>query len=63
MGRLLHALQARSVTLVTQWLRRYARACPDGDHDDQVTNEYLFTLIARDPLSPPTRYVAALELS
>jgi hypothetical protein len=35
------------------------RARPDGDHDGQIAKGYLFTLIARVPLSPPTGHVAA----
>jgi hypothetical protein len=39
------------------------RACPpDGDHDGRVAKGYLFTLIARDLLIPPTGHVAAPEL-
>jgi hypothetical protein len=34
----------------------------DRDHDDRVDKEYLFTLIARVPLSPPTGHVVAPEL-
>jgi hypothetical protein len=41
MDRLLHALQMCRAALIVECIGRYARTCPDKDHDDWVASEYL----------------------